>query len=480
MSNQSLSRRRFFGLGTSAAMIAGLPAGLTALPKSANAQPKPASLLGDLENLPDALNNAFTFTYQMMDAYASGATVRLCQSYSDQALGATAFTYDNAVLIHALLGSEDPDNLPRAEVLGQGLLYAQANNFPVADGRFAQAYYVNVAGTGGAFITPAAAPFYFYGSTVGDQAWAGMALAQLFLRTQNTLFLNGALKVANWIVNNAYSKLGAGGYSFGTTINSMNQSVPSTNGKSTEHNLDTFAFFTMLDTLTGGGSSDHGMTWKALARHALVFLRSMYNTSGPYFYTGTMGDQITINPTPIPEDCQTWSYMALIGANSELTDHKKTIDWALNNLKATDTAAAPHSSITGTQKFSGLVFDTASLTTKADDPDAVWLEGTAHAAAALAARILRGGDAIPGLIKDITKTVELLEDCVHAQKLLGAGQTVGGKAIPVGYGVVAATSVMDTGFGYTYGPSLHIGATGWFLIAGFAGNPFQLGYRVLG
>ncbi len=46
--------------------------------------------------------------------------------------------------------------------------------------------------------------------------------------------------------------------------------------------------------------------------------------------------------------------------------------------------------------------------------------------------------------------------------------------IPSGEGLVAATSVMDTGFGYTYGPSLHIGATGWYLIANHAANPFRL------
>ena len=480
MLDQPVSRRRFFGLGTSAAMIAGLPVGLAALPKSAQAEPNPEKLLLDVENLPASLNRALTFTFQMMDAYATGSTVRLSQSYSDQALGATAFTYDNAVLIHALLGSEDPDNLPRAEVLGQGLLYAQQNNFPIADGRFAQGYYVNVASSSGAFITPAAAPFYFYTSAVGDQAWAGMALAQLFLRTQNSIYLNGALKVANWIVDNAYSTLGAGGYSFGTTINQFNQSIPSQNGKSTEHNIDTYAFFTMLETLTGSGSASNGQSWKALSQHALMFLKSVYDASGPYFYTGTLGDQVTVNPTPVPEDCQTWSYMALLGSGIDLTNRKKTIDWALNHLKATDSAAAPHTSITGTEKFKGLVFDTASLNTTVDDPDAVWLEGTAHTAAALIARILRGGDSIPLLLQDVSQTVELLQDCMHAQKLLGAGQTVGGKAIAVGYGVVAATSVLDTGFGYTYGPSLHIGATGWFLIAGYAGNPFQLGYRVLG
>jgi hypothetical protein len=482
MSEFEVTRRRFFGMGTSAVLLAGVPAGVIALPKNAAAEPKPGKLLGEVESLPPSLNHAFIFTNQMMDAYATGATVRLAQSYSDQALGATAFTYDNAVLIHAYLGSDDPDNLPRAEVLGKGLLYAQATNFPVNDGRFAQAYFVNVAASdgSGAFITPAAFPFYFYTSAVGDQAWAGMALAQLYARTHHESYLVGALKVANWIVANTYSTLGAGGYSFGTNINPLNQSVPSTNGKSTEHNIDTYAFFTMLVKLTDDGFAENGRSWRSLAEHAIKFLRSMFNEAGPYFYTGTLGDQVTTNTSPIPEDCQTWSYMALLDSGIDLPGRKKTIDWALNNLVTTDTAAAKDSSITGTESFTGLVFDTASLTTTADDPNAVWLEGTSHGAAALIARVLRGGDGISKLIDDITQALNLLEDCVHAQKLLGAGQTVGGKVIPVGLGLVASTSVMDTGFGYTYGPSLHIGATGWYLIAGHAANPFQLGYRVIG
>ncbi len=470
MSSSFLSRRSFFGVASSSAVAAALPLRMGGI---AFAQTEPAGLLKDLESLPESLDKAFTFQNFMMDAYASGSTVRLAQSYSDEALGATAFTYDNAVSIHAYLGSDDPDYRSRAEVLGDGLLYAQANNFPVADGRFAQAYFVNVATSDGAYITPAAAPFYFYGSAVGDQAWAGMALAQLYKRTGKKKYLKGATLVGDWIATNTYSTLGAGGFSFGTNINQYNQSVPSPNGKSTEHNIDCTAFFTMLAELTDDGLASTNMRWSALAKHAKKFVEALYNATGPYFYTGTLGDQITINTTPIPEDCQTWSYMTLLEDGGK----KKTIDWAIAHLSATDSAAAPDTSIKGSARFSGMVFDTASLTTTADDPDAVWLEGTAHTAAALAARVLNGGDPLPKLFADITKAIELLEDCVHAQKLLGAGKTAGGKAIPQGLGLVAATSVMDTGFGYTYGPSLHIGATGWYLIAGFAGNPFQLGYR---
>ena len=118
-----------------------------------------------------------------MDAYATGDTVRLTQSYSDgrgwnrQRLPMTT-RFRSMLTCCTEIGW-----IARAEVLGNGLIYAQANNFPFNDGRFAQAYFVNAPTSDGAYITPAAFPFYFYTSAVGDQAWAGMALAQLYRRT---------------------------------------------------------------------------------------------------------------------------------------------------------------------------------------------------------------------------------------------------------------------------------------------------------
>ena len=482
MPASQLSRRDLLSLASAAAAAAVLPP-LLATPAHAQVAPAPANasnvsgLLAGAGQLLASLESAFAFQNLMMDAYATGSTVRLAQSYSDEALGATAFTYDNAVAIHAYLARGYAGDLARAEVLGMGLLYAQAHNFPFSDGRFAQGYYVNTpaADGSGAYITPAAAPYYFYSSAVGDQAWAGMALAQLYQRTNNSRYLSGALAVANWIVANTYNTQGPGGFSFGTTIDSNNQSVRSTNGKSTEHNIDTYAFFTMLSRLTEDGNASNGMAWSALALHAASFVIATFHPAGPYFYTGTLGDQVTINTAPIPEDCQTWSYMAALNAASQ-----GAIDWALANLQTTDTASAQHSSLPAGETVHGLVFDTASLTTTADDPQAVWLEGTAHTAAALAARVLRAGEPLASLFADLTQAVQLLAQCVLVQQTLGTGKTAGGRAIPAGLGLVAATSVMDTGFGYTYGPSLHIGATGWYLLAGLAANPFQLGYRVLG
>jgi len=34
--------------------------------------------------------------------------------------------------------------------------------------------------------------------------------------------------------------------------------------------------------------------------------------------------------------------------------------------------------------------------------------------------------------------------------------------------------VLNTGFGFSYFPVLHVGATSWHLIAALAGTPYQL------
>jgi hypothetical protein len=483
MSASGISRRKFFGVGLGAAAAAGLAP--SALTQSARAQSIPglpgisvSQLAGDAQMFEKSVEQAFVFMNKMMDGYATGSVTRLSQSYSDQNFGGfpyVAFTYDNAVAIHAYLLRGDADGLARAKVLGDGLIYAQATNFPFADGRFAQAYYVNTlnSANGGGYVNPAAFPFYFYSSAVGDQAWAGMALAQLYKKTGQQKYLTAALLVANWIVANSYNTVGFGGYSFGTNINQFNQSVPSTNGQSTEHNIDVYGFFVMLATLTNNAKADNGTTWAGLAQHAFLFVKLMFNAGGPYFYTGTLGGNTAVNYYPVPEDCQTWSYMSLLD-----NSYKQTISWALHNLESTDSGALPNNSIGNKQSITGMVFDTASFHPILPncDPGAVWLEGTAHTVAGIVARAAAGGDPVATTYANLTVAVGFLANMVTAQNELGAGQTINGTPIPLGQGLVASTSVMDTGFYYTYSPFLHIGATGWYLIAALGGNPFQLGY----
>jgi hypothetical protein len=172
---------------------------------------------------------------------------------------------------------------------------------------------------------------------------------------------------------------------------------------------------------------------------------------------------------------QTWSYLALLDNH-----YKRSIDYALAHLQTTDTASAPRSSLTGNQRVTGETFASASLVSTTGDPNAVWLEGTGHTVAALIARIIAGHEGLHAIVGDVTEAVTLLKNIIIAQSQLGIGQTVHGVALHTGQGIVAATSPLDTGFGFSYFPNLHIGATGWYVIAGQGGNPFQLGYRSVG
>jgi hypothetical protein len=412
---------------------------------------------------------AYLFLNTMMDAYAQGPALRLSQSYADQqGLQTTGFVYDNALVIVAHLVRGRLDDISRATILGDAFLHAQQVDAR-ADGRVRQAYFVDQPDAAGVFLRPALFPFFFLGSATGDMAWTGIALAQLFHRTGAQRFLDGAVKLGHWIVNNTFDTRGAGGFNFGVD-NGNNKLL----FKSTEQNIDCVAFFTMLNRLTGDGS------WSGQADHARAFVDAMFNATGGFFFTGTTPDGVTISPDNIPEDVQTWSFLATFDKT-----HAVSIDWAKTNLATTDTPQTIHSRLKGNSLISGASFASQSMRalspsdpfSAAPDPNAVWLEGSGHLAAALLARGLHARHDLPGFHGDANTARILLENIRVAQETLAQGQTVGGRAIANGQGVLAASSVLNTGFGFSFNPNLHIAATSWFVIAGQRGNPFQLRLR---
>jgi hypothetical protein len=421
-------------------------------------------------NSHDSFQRVYSFLDEMMDAYAQGATLRLAQSFSDQqGLLSTAFTYDNSQLIHAYLMRGRRDDIDRAKTIGDGLLYAQRNDPNFNDGRLRQAYFVDQPDSNGVFIRLALAPFFFIGSAVGDMAWAAIALAQLYWRTKELRYLEGALNLGNWIFDVTFDTRGAGGYNFG--VDGGNNRLLF---KSTEHNIDAFALFSLLARLTGSS------VWTNRAQHARNFLAAMWNSDAGFFWTGTGTDGATINRDNIPADTQTWSFMAL---RDDL--FATSIDWAKTNLATTDTPQTINSRLTGNIRINGSSYASLSMRALAPssqfdpppDPNGVWLEGTAHLAAALLDRKLGRGHDIDGFEGD-DKTARILLDNIElAQERLGRAQTVGGTALTERQGVVAASSVVNTGFGFSFFPNLHLAASAWYLIAGQSGNPFQRGFR---
>ena len=473
MTNHEISRRQLAKFGFGVAAVAGVTSvsglGIVSAAHALESRGDDSPRSDELA-FTASVNRSYSFLNAMMDGYAQGPVTRLSQSYTDQqGLESTGFVYDNSLVINSYLLRGQPADIARAIVLGKALLHAQQVD-AIGDGRVRQAYFVDQPDAQGVFVRPALFPFFFLGSAVGDMAWSGIALAQLFHRTGDRQFLDGAVKLGRWIVNNTFDTRGAGGFNFGVDNNNSKLLF-----KSTEHNIDCVALFTMLAALTRDGS------WLTQAEHARTFVNAMFDsTDGEFFFTGTTEDGTTINTSNIPEDVQTWSFLATLDET-----HARSIDWAKTNLATTDTPQTINSRLTGNSKLSGVTFASQSLRalapsdqfSAAPSPNAVWFEGTGHLAAALLVRRLSAKRDLPGFHGDVDTARTLLDSIRASQETLAKSQTVGGKAIPDGEGVVAASSVLNTGFGFSYNPNRHIGATSWFVMAGQAGNPLQLGLR---
>jgi hypothetical protein len=463
MTKNELSRRRLMQMGLSAAATAGfVTTGGGALAHASDLSSASQNAPGSL-NFRNSIGNAYLFLNQMMDAYAQGSTIRLCQSYSDQIAGgtflSTAFIYDNALLALAYLARGRADDIARARIIGNALLYAQQID-PAGDGRFRQAYFAGVADSNGVFVTPGLS--FFQGSAVGDVAWPGIALAQLYARTGNKAYLDGALRAANFIETTTRDNVNVppGGYFFGN----------GQSNKSTEHNIDVYALYTMLARLSGINF------WLDGAQHAKAFVQAMFDAPSGHFWTGT-SDPTHIFFDNSPEDVQTWSYLAFRDPNFAVT-----IDWVKTNLATTDTTFAFNNSWGNNGlrlRVSGMTFASLSklgtvLGDNSVDADAVWLEGTGHLIAALLFRRMPPGKDIPSFHGDLDLAVSLIENVQVAQNSLGAGQTVNGQPLVVGQGLTASTSVLNTGFGFNYFPYLHIGATSWYGMGALGTNPLRI------
>ncbi len=379
---------------------------LTAAP---HAQPRRDSLTSEAKG--------YLFLDQMMDRYASGSQLRLVQSYAGGYLGrqgfTDSFTYDDALMIDALLARGQPGDLTRAEVLGNSLLYVQSHD-RAGDGRIRAAYAPK----------PLSSPSQIHATEratdVGNMAWVGQALVQLYARTKHSAYLSGAVRIGQWVQAHTYDTRGTGGYTGGETA-----SGSKIMWKSTEHNIDLFSLFTLLAAET------HNSAWTARAAHARHFVESMWSPTKKLFYVGTGTDGATINSDFLAEDVNSWSYLALKDPK-----YASSIDWDVKHLAV------------NAGGFAGVSFC-------AGDRSGVWFEGTAHLADALE---LRKG---PG---DGAQAASYLADVAHAQS---SGANTDGLGI-----IAASKNGLSDCDGDLYYSSLHTGATAWYLLALQGADPF--------
>lgn len=442
-----VSRRTLLGGG--AALGVALPAAALAGPAHAD---DAASTAASDKTIRRSADRALDFLQQVTDAHRTSGK-RLAQSYQDDAgLKDMAFVYDNAVTLIALLAEGD---VKRARAIGDALLFAQTHDGEFEDHRLRQAYHSDTfANSAGKAV--AGHEFALTGSASGDMAWCGIALAQLAKKTGDSRYAVGALWIGRWLYEQTYSESGLGGYRFGETAGLADH-------KATEHNVDVYAFFRMLQALTGDPR------WTERAAHAKAFVRAMWDEDNQHFWTGS-NDGVAINKsaTQLPASPQSRSWLAL-----RAKDFDGALDWTAGSLATTDTPLRRNSRLTHRVAISGIAFSSGSLMADQDSriagkeenprPDvaAVWLEGTAQLALALATRKGSG---------DREAADQLLGQLKLAQERLGTDQKFAGKTIKGG--LVAATSPTDTGFGYGYYANLHIGATAWFVLAASGTNPY--------
>lgn len=268
----------------------------------------------------DPLKRAYIFLDQMMDLYRQHAHLMLIQIYVQQTkhdLGDTAFIYENALAILAFLQRRTADDLARAKVLGNSLVYAQNHDPYYKDGRLRNSYHVNPCINTRGIVNMENGQ---KGSFTGNIAWVGLALAHLYSVTNNRSYLESALKSGMWIQSYTYDTRDSGGYTGGIA-----QDMSPLSWKSTEHNIDIYAFFTMLAQLSNEQISNK------YAMHAIKFVYAMWDSSTDHFWTGTKSNGVDINTDILPADIQTWSYLAL-----QNSTYSTSIDWTKANLSTID------------------------------------------------------------------------------------------------------------------------------------------------
>jgi hypothetical protein len=469
-----LSRRLFLAGMTATAALSATAAGGSAASAAPAQDPSQATGAGRGGGTTDtgSTGRALAFLRAMTDAYpAANPGPRLPQSYADElGLFSTAFVYDVALAVCASL-TGGPRSLDLARTMGDGLVYALEHDPVYSDGRLRQGYNVgpytfydgNPQPYG--FVLPDGTAnigwqFGFLGTAVGDMAWPGIALVQLYQRTRDRTYLRAATRIGDWILTNAVSPGSLGGFRLG--VDGANEPIPNV---STEHNIDCVSFFGQLNRASGD------RRWRDAVRRARGFVDRMWSQQDGFFYTGS-NDGNTVNPDPLPLDPQTWSWLAL-----RERKYGRALEWAGSALAVTDDSTAPNTQVPPGVSVSGVTFSSTSKTSTASynglqvNQRGVWLEGTAQLATSLADRKDRG---------DAARSSALLRQVRIAQESLGFGtapdlpQHVGGKELERG-GIVAASSVIDSGFGFGYFRAQHVGATSWFLMAAAGANPMQYG-----
>jgi hypothetical protein len=362
------------------------------------------------------------------------------------------YCYDQALALLAFLARGEADDLRRAKLLADMLVYAQEHDRYFKDGRLRTAYScgdplyyadgkpapsVRLPGWWDRDNRKWAEDEYCVSTDCGNLAWCAIALLSYWEKVDPKTgepYLKSATRLAEWIHQHCYRDDAMGGYSGGLTgwetPNAPQDGQQSEKWRSTEHNIDLYVAFTRLAKAT------RDKVWNERAAHARKFVDDqMWNPKGGHFWTGTTpNNPPTINESPIPLDIHPWALLAF----RDVKRYRPGVEWALKNCWV---AKCP---VDGRSR--GFDFDT--------DLDGVWWEGTGQMQLAL--RALGEPRA--------TDVLAALRDHASDPKRPGAI-------------LAASRDNLTTGFTKASGPWVyyrrpHVGATCWYLFAEMGWNPY--------
>jgi hypothetical protein len=362
---------------------------------------------------------------------AAGANAVFVRSYEhgeDESslpagLASTAFVYDNALAVIALVACGD---VTSATIIGNALSLAVRNDRRFRDGRIRNAYRAGPVGKG-----TSALPGWWDdkqqiwaedpaqdGTSTGNVAWAALALLTLHQATKQQSFLADAEYLIDWVMANASSGSGFRGGFHGYDP----QQVPLT-WISTEHNVDVYAAATWLFRLTGDRK------YADAASQARRFLDRAFDAD--HFLLGTKPDGSLADSGMLALDVQLWPWMAVPDAPAQWRS-------ALN-------FAATHLAVKDGFDFNG-------------DRDGLWVEGTAQASLAY---LIAG---------DPQRSAQLLTTLEAERTPSGFLNATREARVSTGLSIDPTGTAKEADFFYFRRP--HLGATAWATLAALGWNPF--------
>ena len=409
---------------------------------------------------------AVAFLQSATDAYPTLNTgPRLPQSYADElGLFSTAFVYDSALAVIALLADGRRSAEQTARTIGDGLVYAQEHDPGYSDGRLRQGYNVgpytfydgNPQPYG--FVLPDGTAnigwqFGFLGTAVGDMAWPGIALGQLFARTRDRRYLDAAVRIGTWITTNTWSTQPLGGFSFG--VNGAERAGAERLDRA-QHRL--------RRVLHDAPRAARSRSWSKAADHARAFVDLMWDPAQGAFWTGT-NDGVEINRSRAARPA-TWSWLAL---------REKRV----RRQRSTGPGRRSPSPTTRALPTSQLPDGRTALRRHVQHREPHVDRAVQRHHRAPAGRLARGHQPA----RDRAGRPSRRGRQARCRRAARAGPARAGRArrrsaalggVEVDGGIVAASSLLDTGFGFGYFQVQHVGATSWFVFGETRANPLRL------